>query len=118
QDPRRPGFPRRERGYYVHREISCGREARGQVVTIPVPRSSSISNIVLPRLYPIIDASCFADTAAFIQFADELLSAGATLLQYRNKTSNPRLMLEQAKLLKDLVGARAKLIMNDRADLC
>ena len=47
-----------------------------------------------------------------------MLSTGATLLQYRNKTGNQRLMLEQAKLLKDLVGGRAKLIMNDRADLC
>ena len=76
------------------------------------------SNIVLPRLYPIVDASCFADTAALIRFADELIAAGATLLQYRNKADNPRLILEQAKALKHSIGSRAKLIMNDRADLC
>jgi thiamine-phosphate pyrophosphorylase len=76
------------------------------------------SDFVLPRLYPIADASCFADTAALIRFADELIAAGATLLQYRNKTDNPRLILEQATALMRSVGTRAKLIMNDRADLC
>lgn len=47
-----------------------------------------------------------------------MLIAGATLMQYRNKSGNVRQMLEQAKHLKDSVRARAKLIMNDRADLC
>ena len=77
-----------------------------------------ISNIVLPRLYAIVDASCFADTAVLIRFAKELIAAGATLLQYRNKTDHARLILEQATALKGLVGTHAKLIMNDRADLC
>jgi thiamine-phosphate pyrophosphorylase len=76
------------------------------------------SYIVLPRLYPIVDASCFADTAALIRFAKELIAAGATLLQYRNKTDKARLMLEQATELKRCLGSRAKLIMNDRPDLC
>jgi thiamine-phosphate pyrophosphorylase len=76
------------------------------------------SKIVLPRLYPIVDASCFPDIAALVRFAKELIAAGATLLQYRNKTDNPRLFLEQATALMRSVGTRAKLIMNDRADLC
>ncbi len=77
-----------------------------------------ISNIVLPRLYPIIDAAAFPDTAALLRFADDLLAGGATLLQYRNKLADARNMLRQAKDLKTHVGGRAMLIMNDRADLC
>jgi len=50
--------------------------------------------------------------------AEELAAAGVTLLQYRNKSGNAREMLEQARDLKRRVGGRAKLIMNDRADLC
>jgi thiamine-phosphate pyrophosphorylase len=52
------------------------------------------------------------------EFAAELVDGGATLLQYRNKTGQGRKMLEQAGALKKAVGSRAKLIMNDRADLC
>lgn len=74
--------------------------------------------IQLPRLYPILDSSCFADTAELCSAARELISAGITLLQYRNKSGNARQMLEQARALKQSVGASAKLIMNDRADLC
>jgi thiamine-phosphate pyrophosphorylase len=44
--------------------------------------------------------------------------AGATLLQYRSKSSSARMSLDQANDLKVLAGARATLIMNDRADLC
>jgi thiamine-phosphate pyrophosphorylase len=50
--------------------------------------------------------------------AEELADGGVTLLQYRNKSGNARLMLEQAEELKRRIGASAKLIMNDRADLC
>lgn len=39
-------------------------------------------------------------------------------MQYRNKNGNARLMLEQARELKRRLGGKAKLIMNDRADLC
>jgi len=73
---------------------------------------------VLARLYPIIDASCFPDTRALTRFAEELIAAGVTLLQYRNKTDNARRIFEQATELKRSVGNRARLIMNDRADLC
>lgn len=74
--------------------------------------------IQLPRLYPILDSSSFADTAELCSAARELISAGITLLQYRNKSGNARRMLEQARALKQMVGNSAKLIMNDRADLC
>lgn len=39
-------------------------------------------------------------------------------MQYRNKSGNARVMLAQARELKRCVGASAKLIMDDRADLC
>jgi len=91
--------------------------------------------IVLPRLYPILDASCFPDSSRLITAAEELAGAGVTLIQYRNKSGNARVMLEQARELKSLLSQdqnphpvaqnatrvghpRVRLIMNDRADLC
>jgi thiamine-phosphate pyrophosphorylase len=73
---------------------------------------------LLPRLYPILDAACFADADAMFTTAEELAAAGVTLLQYRNKSDNARQMLGQARELKRRLGDRVKLIMNDRADLC
>jgi thiamine-phosphate pyrophosphorylase len=72
----------------------------------------------IPRLYPILDASCFADAEAIFTAADELATASVTLLQYRNKSGNAREMLDHARELKGRVGDRVTLIMNDRADLC
>jgi thiamine-phosphate pyrophosphorylase len=74
--------------------------------------------IVLPRLYPILDAGCFPNALGLITAAEELASAGVTLIQYRNKSGDARVMLEQARELKRHVGGAVKLIMNDRADLC
>jgi thiamine-phosphate pyrophosphorylase len=80
--------------------------------------------IAVPRLYPIVDAAFFASTADLAAFAEELVAAGCTLLQYRNKSGNARLMLEQARELRTRCRTgvsdphRLKLIMNDRADLC
>jgi thiamine-phosphate pyrophosphorylase len=96
--------------------------------------------IVLPRLYPILDAGCFPDALGLITAAEELASAGVTLIQYRNKAGNARTMLEQARELKkrlldiesqnphvsqkmqDMghpdVDNSIRLMMNDRADLC
>ena len=72
---------------------------------------------MLPRLYAIIDAAFFPDATALLAFAGELSAAGVTLFQYRNKAGNARHMLSQAReLRRQLQGAR--LIMNDRADLC
>jgi thiamine-phosphate pyrophosphorylase len=79
--------------------------------------------IVLPRLYPILDAGCFPDAPSLIAAAEQLASAGVTLIQYRNKSGNAPVMLEQARELRRQSRARApalhlRLIMNDRADLC
>ena len=72
----------------------------------------------LPRLYGIIDAGLFQTSSSLLAFAEELVQGGCRLLQYRNKTGSVRIMLDQARELKNRVGASARLIMNDRADLC
>lgn len=79
--------------------------------------------IVLPRLYPILDAGCFPGPRDLIAAAEELIAVGCSVLQYRNKSGNARVMLEQARELRRLSRAGApapqvQLIMNDRADLC
>jgi thiamine-phosphate pyrophosphorylase len=80
--------------------------------------------MVLPRLYAILDAGCFSDANALSAAAVELTSAGVTLIQYRNKSGDARVMLEQAIGLcrQSRAGVPAPheltLIMNDRADLC
>ncbi len=74
--------------------------------------------ISVPRLYSIVDAAFFATKEDLARFAEELVAGGCTLLQYRNKSGNARVMLEQARELKRRVGGTVKLIMNDRADLC
>ena len=74
--------------------------------------------IQLPRLYAILDASCFTSSERLFEAAEELVAGGVTLLQYRNKRGSSRQMLEQAQGVKERVGAACKLIMNDRADLC
>jgi thiamine-phosphate pyrophosphorylase len=76
-----------------------------------------------PCLYPIVDAAFFSTAEEVAAFAAELVAGGCTLLQYRNKSGNARVMLEQARELRKLSRARVpaphvRLIMNDRADLC
>jgi thiamine-phosphate pyrophosphorylase len=90
---------------------------------------------VIPRLYPILDAGSFASTDAMLAAAQALVTAGCRLLQYRNKSGNGRVMLEQAREVRRLfphsqtpqfsesphsdgLGSSITLIMNDRADLC
>jgi thiamine-phosphate pyrophosphorylase len=97
--------------------------------------------ILLPRLYAILDAGFFSNASSMLAAAEELTTAGCTLIQYRNKSGNARVMLEQARELKrvlrlpmahshfsedpklghprsDRGGSSTRLIMNDRVDLC
>jgi len=77
-----------------------------------------------PPLYPIIDYSLFATDpdpiAGVIGFAEELLRAGATLIQLRVKSlpSDSRRFLSCARELRRVTLDRARLIINDRVDLC
>ena len=73
---------------------------------------------MLPRLYPIVDAANFTTTQDLCGFAKELVAAGATLLQYRNKKGSARESLGQARQLRVTAGKGTRLVMNDRADLC
>ena len=81
-----------------------------------------ISNdIVVSPLYPILDFSCFAaktdPIGAMLSFAEELLTAGATIIQYRDKHSSALPFLSNARELRRLALNRARLIINDRVDL-
>jgi thiamine-phosphate pyrophosphorylase len=85
--------------------------------------------VQLPRLYAILDSSCFSQADGLFVAAEELVSAGVTLIQYRNKFGNERQMLEEARELKkhldshvsqqkrDMGHPATRFIMNDRADL-
>jgi thiamine-phosphate pyrophosphorylase len=77
-----------------------------------------LPTIQFPRLYAILDVSCFAEAQSLYSAADELVAGGVTLLQYRNKAGSARTMLEQARELRRRLGDKIRLIMNDRADLC
>ena len=79
--------------------------------------------ISLPRFYPILDAGCFPDSDALLKAAEQLATAGARILQYRNKSGDAARMLIDARELRQRVlysqsGDSLTLIMNDRADLC
>jgi thiamine-phosphate pyrophosphorylase len=80
--------------------------------------------LTLPPLYPIIDFAFFvakADPVAGIaRYAEELISAGATLIQLRDKSDpvQPRRFLSCARELRRITRDRATLIINDRVDLC
>jgi thiamine-phosphate pyrophosphorylase len=86
--------------------------------------------VELCTLYAILDGSFFPDFNAMFAAAEELATAGCTLIQCRNKSGNAREMLEQARELKKRLAHPVaknatkvgqpivKLVMNDRADLC
>ncbi len=79
-------------------------------------------SLILPKLYAIVDVSCFAaplrTTAAIADYARDLAAGGATLIQYRNKVGPTREMLTHAREIRRVVGENVSLIMNDRADIC
>ena len=83
------------------------------------------SKISLPRLYAILDSSCFPDPEPLFNAAQELAAAGVQLIQYRNKAGDAKRILDEARELRSRL-SRARtpaphkpmLMMNDRADLC
>jgi thiamine-phosphate pyrophosphorylase len=76
----------------------------------------------LPRLYAIVDVTCFAPplrtTNSIVEFARDLREGGVTLLQYRNKEGDTRQMLQHTREIKRVLEGKVTLIMNDRADIC
>jgi thiamine-phosphate pyrophosphorylase len=83
---------------------------------------NGLSEMNLPKLYAIVDVSCFAaplrTTAAIVDYAKDIAAGGATLIQYRNKVGNTREMLSHAREIRRALGDNVTLIMNDRADIC
>ncbi len=91
---------------------------------------------MIASLYPIIDFSCFAakpdPIMAIVRYAEELIAAGATLIQLRDKSlvsaanqpgrhglENPTLrFLSCARELRRVTWDKATLVINDRVDLC
>jgi thiamine-phosphate pyrophosphorylase len=76
---------------------------------------------LFPKIYPILDSSVIPQTgrAEFLRrLGGELADAGVTLLEYRNKTGSEAELLADAAILRAAFPqARAKLILDDRADL-
>ena len=56
----------------------------------------------LPRLYVILDAPCWPNAEAMFKAAEELVVAGCSLIQYRNKKDHAGVMLKQARELRRL----------------
>src|SRR5260221_10255144 len=55
---------------------------------------------------------------AIAWFAEELLQAGVTLIQYRDKSDYPQRLLKYSQELRRITQGLAKFIVNDRVDLC
>ena len=73
----------------------------------------------LPRFYPILDTAVAARHSIPISHAaEQILSAGARILQYRHKSSFTRANFEHAERLAQMCReAGAIFVINDRADL-
>lgn len=83
-----------------------------------------MTQICLPRLYAILDSTCFEDPEALFTAAEGLAAAGVQLFQYRNKTGNAKRILDEARESRSRLSRAGTpsphkpiLIMNDRADL-
>jgi thiamine-phosphate pyrophosphorylase len=76
----------------------------------------------LPRLYPILDFSSFGAKPEPLRqirhFAEQLIAGGATMLQYRDKSGDTLGILSRARELRRITQGQAKLIINDRFDIC
>jgi thiamine-phosphate pyrophosphorylase len=76
---------------------------------------------LFPKVYPILDSSVIpaSGRAEFLRrLGGSLAEAGATLLEYRNKTGAQAELLADAALLRAAMPAgQVKLILDDRADL-
>jgi len=73
----------------------------------------------LARIYPIADAELLTQAQLPLKaFVSELYAAGMRFMQYRDKVTNPANFLTNARALRSSLPTDAKLIINDRADIC
>jgi thiamine-phosphate pyrophosphorylase len=74
-----------------------------------------------PKVYPILDASFIPSTgrAEFLRkLGSSLVDAGATFVEYRNKTGADAELLADAEILREVMPSpKVMLILDDRADL-
>jgi thiamine-phosphate pyrophosphorylase len=70
---------------------------------------------VFPSLYAIVDAGLAGERA--LEISENLANAGVELIQYRDKTASARRLFEVCATLSARLRARARLIVNDRADV-
>jgi thiamine-phosphate pyrophosphorylase len=75
--------------------------------------------LILPRLYPILDAGLLLRSGLSIEgFARELREAGVRFLQYRDKEAPDEVLLERAAMLRRIFPpSDSCLILNDRVSL-
>jgi thiamine-phosphate pyrophosphorylase len=77
--------------------------------------------LAFPRVYPILDASTIpaeGRTEFLRRLGSGLAEAGATLVEYRNKTGTDAEILADARVLRGVMPApKIKLILDDRVDL-
>jgi thiamine-phosphate pyrophosphorylase len=71
----------------------------------------------VPKLYAIVDSACFPASSSLLEAADALVRAGVGLVQYRNKSDDAGTIVAHGRHLRTRC-PRARLIMNDRSDLC
>lgn len=72
--------------------------------------------LVMPRLYVILDAGMLRASAR--DTTNNLIDAGVSLLQYRDKRSHARELQETARSLASLAKERGcSFVVNDRADI-
>ena len=73
----------------------------------------------LPKLYPILDAGLLAGRQLEVcRVAAQMRAAGVNLLQYREKSGSPQVVLQNAAAISEaFAGVNCRLILNDRADL-
>jgi thiamine-phosphate pyrophosphorylase len=72
--------------------------------------------MVIPRLYVILDANLLLEPAE--EFAVKLSAVGVRMLQYRNKNSSAKEMLESARNLAAIARERqVSFFVNDRPDV-
>ena len=73
-------------------------------------------NLVLPRLYAIIDPTFLA--VSELALAEKLAGSGVKLIQYRDKTGSSRHFFEVSRRLSSVLAPQGvQLIVNDRPDI-
>ena len=74
---------------------------------------------MLPRFYPILDASLLMRRGISIaDCAQAFCDVGVRLVQYRDKQAMPQEILQNAEIIKNIFeGSGCTLILDDRADL-